>query len=94
MRRIPLFLCIPPMLAACADLPDVETTISPVSQTAQFPDLVPLGPLLATLPPPEDAPETRQTRRAQTNNVTRPIDLDTRTEQLQNRAQALREAPI
>ncbi|WJY20264.1 hypothetical protein QTA57_10245 [Fontisubflavum oceani] len=71
---------LPLLLAACGDpLPDLQSRLSPTAQTAAFPELVPLGPLLAEADavPPRTAEEEGQS-------------LDARSEDLRRRANALR----
>lgn len=87
----PVLLSLTIALSGCADLPDVAATLSPASRAADFPDLVPLAPLLAGLPPPGEAPVIPQGRAA---SSLRPADLDARTERLKSRAEALRNAPV
>jgi len=87
----PIFLSLALILSACADLPDVSATISPTAQATAYPELIPLAPLLATLPPPGDTPDLPQGRAAP---PAQPTDLDTRTENLQSQADALRNAAL
>ncbi|MGB7244721.1 MAG: hypothetical protein WBC93_21850 [Sulfitobacter sp.] len=45
MRSVTLILCAG--LAACTQFPDVERSVSAQAEAADYPDLVPIGPLLA-----------------------------------------------
>lgn len=72
-----------PLLAACGpDVPALDQRIAAAAD-APFPELVPLGPLLAgidTAPPRQAAPEGQS--------------LEARTENLRRRAAALRAMPL
>lgn len=95
MTRAKAFLigCLPlTVLAGCAQLPAVDATISEASQSAAFPELVPLGPLLATVDPMAQAPDVRGRARAPAGGDAQ--DLDDRARLLRLRAEALRAAPL
>lgn len=47
MRLLPPALCLTLSLCACAQFPALDGTIDPPLANADYPELVPLGPLLA-----------------------------------------------
>lgn len=91
LRFLPLVL-----LVACTELPDLDGTISPASKDAPFPELVPLDPLLATVPkgtaPPPDALLNARIaqHRARLGPLPTPVNLDARVARLKARAAWLR----
>lgn len=87
----PILLSVTLALSGCADLPDVSSTVSPAAQASGYPQLIPLAPLLATLPPAETPSDMPQ---AALPAPSAPVDLDTRRQALQSRADALREAAL
>lgn len=54
MRPAPLALCL--ALLGCTQFPELEGTVAPDVETAAYPDLVPLGPLLANSAPVVEDP--------------------------------------
>lgn len=82
----PLILCltVAAVLAACGPgLPALDARIGPEARTADFPELVPLGPLLAgvdAVPARAALPESQS--------------LEARTADLRRRAAALRAMPL
>ncbi len=87
----PILLSLTLVLGGCPALPDAPTSAAPTAQAAAYPELIPLAPLLATLPPP-GAPVDMP--RATLPAPSAPDDLITRREALQSRADALREAAL
>ncbi|MDW4496511.1 hypothetical protein R5H30_00845 [Sulfitobacter sp. D35] len=81
-RAAPLFaLGLLAALAAC-DAPDIDPVITPASAAADYPDLVPIEPLIAEIEAEQiDAPATQGA-------------LESRVAGLQSRADALRGAGI
>lgn len=81
-RLAVIVLLAAPILAACGpDVPELDARID--SSTAPYPELVPLGPLLAqvdAVPARAAAPEGQ--------------DLETRAADLRRRAAALRAMPL
>ncbi|QBY02746.1 hypothetical protein E2K80_11165 [Rhodophyticola sp. CCM32] len=81
MRR---FLALPFLLAACGSaLPDLDAPLSDTARDASYPELVPLGPLLAgtdTLLPRDAEEEGR--------------NLEARAASLRWRADRLRRMPL
>ncbi len=77
-------LPLPLLLAACGDpLPDLDAGLSPAARDAPFPELVPLGPLLAqtdALLPRDAEAEGRS--------------LEARAADLRRRANLLRQLPL
>lgn len=49
MRAAPYLLCL--ALCACTQFPELDGTVTPDLENADFPDLVPLEPLLARTQP-------------------------------------------
>lgn len=49
MRAAPIVLCL--ALSACTQFPALDGTVTPDLKNADFPDLVPLDPLLANTQP-------------------------------------------
>ncbi|WP_299816032.1 hypothetical protein [uncultured Jannaschia sp.] len=89
------------LLAACAELPPVEGTVSSDARQRAAPILVPLDPLLAegSRPGRADAERTVLTARGTALGETsipapRTDDLDARARRLQDRADALRAAEL
>jgi hypothetical protein len=82
----PLAICLfaTIVLAACGpDVPTLDARLGPEARAADFPELVPLGPILAgvdTLPPRTAASEG--------------LSLEARTTDLRRRAAALRAMPL
>ncbi|MEM6372418.1 MAG: hypothetical protein AAF727_06525 [Pseudomonadota bacterium] len=70
------------VLAGCAQFPELDGTVAPDLANADFPDLVPLGPLLQDVPP--DVDDAEETTRA----------LDARIAALRARAAALQRREI
>jgi hypothetical protein len=70
-------------LGACTQFPDLDGTVAPDLAGADFPALVPLGPLLASAVP-TGAADTAQTTQ----------DLQSRIAALRARAQALQRRPV
>ena len=60
MRQSPLVIAIClAALAGCAQFPEADATITPEAEAADFPELVPLEPLLAEIDTQQlDAPAT------------------------------------
>ncbi|MFL4470632.1 hypothetical protein ACERZ8_12350 [Tateyamaria armeniaca] len=80
IRAATLFLFL--TLAACAQFPELDGTVAPDLENADFPDLVPLEPLLArTAPVVADPVETSEA-------------LDARVAALRARAAALQRREI
>ncbi|WP_299146035.1 hypothetical protein [uncultured Tateyamaria sp.] len=80
MRATPILFCL--VLAACAQFPELDSTVSPDVANADFPALVPLEPLLAASDPiVSDPDQTTQT-------------LNRRVAALRARANALQRRPI
>ena len=80
MRAAAALLCF--SLAACTQFPELEDTVSPSVQEADFPALLPLEPLMATATPVVSDPvETTQT-------------LERRVAALRARARALQRRDI
>ena len=77
-------LVLPLLLAACGDpLPDLDAPLSPTARNAAYPELVPLGPLLAgtdALLPRDAEAEGR--------------GLEARAADLRRRANQLRQMPL
>jgi hypothetical protein len=83
-RTLLICLLAVPLLAACGpDIPALDARLSPEARTAEFPDLVPLGPLLAGV-------DTAPLRTAASEGQS----LDARTADLRRRAAALRAMPL
>lgn len=86
IRRLSLAALLPLTLlaAGCApSLPDLDATLTPASRTADYPQLVPLGPVLAEV----DALLPREAMPVSTG-------LEARVADLRRRAAALRRMPI
>jgi len=69
------------LLAACADVPELEGTIPPHLEEAKFPRLVPVEPLLAEAENTQITPETEE-------------DIAARVARLKARAARLRNTTI
>lgn len=88
-------------LAACAELPPVEGSISPAARAAPFPELIPLDGLLAEAATPSRAAAAQaelEQRSARLRGVALPSpgtgDLAERGRRLRERAAALQAAPV
>lgn len=76
-----LCLCLAGLLSAC-EVPGIDATVTPASEAADYPDLVPLDPLIAQMDADQiDAPATRSA-------------LEGRVAGLEARADALRGAGV
>lgn len=83
-RALILMLLAAPFLAACGpDVPGLDERIGPEARAADFPELVPLGPLLSGI----DAVPTRAA-------ATEGQSLEARAADLRRRAAALRAMPL
>lgn len=93
MRALPLILC----LAACAELPPLEDSVSPAALNAPFPKLVPLDPLLAQSAIPSRAEAAQGALQVRSDRLRRRAipspgtgDLAARARRLRERAEILR----
>ncbi len=82
LRTTALFLCLLP-LACAPGMPDLGARVSAESRSADFPALVPLGPLLAGI----EQPRPRSAEAAGTS-------LEQRAADLRRRADWLRRLPL
>ncbi len=77
-----LFVVVSATLAGCAEFPALDQTITPALEQADYPALVPLGPLLAETAAPHTDRETTQAR------------MDARLAALRARAARLRDGVL
>ncbi|MEL7098656.1 MAG: hypothetical protein AAGM84_07495 [Pseudomonadota bacterium] len=75
-----LLLCLPLFLAACTQFPELDGATSARAEAAEYPALVPLGPLLDQRVRPAAGPEPAQTLEA------RAAALRARAARLRNRS--------
>jgi hypothetical protein len=69
-------------LVGCAEVPQLDETITPVLDAADYPALVPIETLLVPLPPPAQRSEELKS------------DIEARRDRLQERASRLNQAPV
>ncbi|NVK15532.1 MAG: hypothetical protein HWE35_15285 [Rhodobacteraceae bacterium] len=79
--RIAFFLAVT-AAAACTRVPELEDRLTPDLRGADYPDLLPLDDALEPLDPPQQAGENLQE------------ELDTRSERLRRRAEAVKNAEL